>query len=51
MNIKTASDAKALAVQQGNDVYLNLGAGNNLTLIGVKVDDLVLGNFEVVQTA
>lgn len=47
LNIKTASDLKALAVQQASDVYFDLGAGNSLTLIGVKLDDLVLANFEV----
>lgn len=50
-NAKTATDVKALAVQQGNDVYMDLGGGHSLTLVGVKVDDLTLSNFEVVQVA
>ena len=50
-NAKTATDVKALAVQQGSDVYMDLGGGHSLTLVGVKVDDLTLSNFEVVQVA
>ncbi len=50
-NAKTATDAKALAVQQGSDVFMDLGGGHSLTLVGVKVDDLTLSNFEVVQLA
>jgi hypothetical protein len=50
-NAKTPTDAKALAVQQGNNVFLDLGGGHNLTLVGVKLDDLTLNNFEVLQVA
>jgi Ca2+-binding RTX toxin-like protein len=50
-NAKNPTDAKALAVQQGSDVFMDLGGGHSLTLVGVKVDDLALSNFEVVQVA
>jgi Ca2+-binding RTX toxin-like protein len=47
--VNTATLALARASQQGNDVMIDLGAGNSLKLIGVSVDGLLAANFEVIN--
>ena len=48
--VDTAVELQGKAVQQGNDVLLDLGAGNSILLVGVQQSDLTSANFEFVHT-
>jgi len=48
--VDTPTEALARATQQGNDVMIDLGAGNSVKLVGVLVDNLLASNFEVAHT-
>jgi len=47
--VDTVAEILARASQQGNDVYVNLGKGHSVLLVGVTLTDLANGNFEVVH--
>ena len=49
--VDTASEVMARANQQGDDTVIDLGAGNQITLVGVTSSDLVSANFEIVNAA
>jgi len=48
--VDTISEVKAQATQQGDDTVIDLGSGNQITLVGVTSTDLVDANFEIVNS-
>ena len=47
--VDTITEVIAQASQQGDDTVIDLGAGNQITLVGVTSSDLVDANFEIVS--
>jgi len=50
IGVNSATLALARASQQGSDVFIDLGSGNSVKLIGVALENLVAANFEVTNT-
>ena len=48
--IDSVVDLQSKALQQGDDLLLDLGGANTIVLVGVQQSDLTSANFEFVHT-
>lgn len=49
-NTDTVAEILARGTQQGDDTVFDMGQGHSVTLTGVRLTDMVDGNFEIVET-